>query len=424
MLNDPNSLENRDPGFIKKLTSILDSTLRPYHRTEVRGLSRVPRSDGLIYVGNHNGYPYMSDAWLLTSALFNEYGMSRYPYILMHELPLKLPLLNQLFTRYGCVRASGQCATSVLDRGIPLLVYPGADVELMRPHRDRTRVRFNGRTSHVRFALKYGVPIVPVVAVGSHSTAMILDDLPWLAQGLGAKSALGIHAWPLMLSIPWGLTLGPIIPPYLPWPSKIIIEALEPMTWTRTGADGQGRIAECAAQVEQAIESALVRLEAERLAHERPPLAMLRDAVVKALPWIEAHLDELVRWLVAAGARLLGLSGRGEAAKAASSEVMKAASKVASDLRHDVDLFRGMLERSDRKVVAVPVAVAPPAPVPVPVAQVGAKPRFTESQIRDVLAQASRGKSITHVCRETGISASTFYRWRSRQMTAGLAESP
>ncbi|MEO5729525.1 MAG: transposase, partial [Byssovorax sp.] len=90
--------------------------------------------------------------------------------------------------------------------------------------------------------------------------------------------------------------------------------------------------------------------------------------------------------------------------------------------RHDVDLFRGMLERSDRKVVAVPVAVAPPVPVPVP--PVGAKPRFTESQIRDVLAQAKRGKSITHVCRETGISASTFYRWRSRQMMTGLAESP
>ncbi len=357
MLHDPDSLENRDPRFIKKLTSILDSTMAPYHRTEVRGLSRIPRKDGLVYVGNHNGYPYMSDAWLFTAALFNEYGMSRYPYILMHELPLKLPLLNPLFTRYGCVRASGQNAARVLDRGIPLLVYPGADVELMRPHRDRTRLRFNGRTSHIRLAMKYGVPIVPVVSVGSHSTAVILDDLPWVAQAIGAKSKLGINAWPLILSIPWGLTLGPFIPPYIPWPSKIIIETLEPMGWAPEGAGtgSQSRIAECAAQVEQAIVSALARLEAERITQERPPLEMVKDAAAKTLQWLEAHLEDLVRWLVAAGTRLLGLSGGREAQRTA--DPVNVTPQVAHDLRHDVNLFREMLGRTERSTVAVPVAV-------------------------------------------------------------------
>lgn len=364
MLNDPDSLENRDPRFIKRISTILDSTMAPYHRTEVRGLSRIPRQDGLIYIGNHNGYPYMQDAWLFTAALFNEYGMSRFPYILMHELPLKLPLLNQLFTRYACLRASAQSATRVLDRGIPLLVYPGADVELLRPHREKTRLRFNGRTSHIRFAMKYGVPIVPVVSVGSHSTAMILDDLPWLAQAIGAKSKLGINAWPLMLSIPWGLTLGPFIPPYLPWPSKIIIETLEPMVWTQhgAGADSPSRVAECAAQVEQAILSALARLEAERLTHERPPLDVVKAAAARTLRWIEEHLDELVRWIVAAGQRLLGWSwsGKGEEQRAPSSaSAAKTASQLADEVQHDVKLFRQMLEQSQRN--AAPAAGPPQA---------------------------------------------------------------
>lgn len=433
MLNDPDSLENRDPRFIKRITSILDSTMAPYHRTEVRGLSRIPRQDGLIYIGNHNGYPYMSDAWLFTAALFNEYGMSRFPYILMHELPLKLPLLNQLFTRYACLRASGQSAVRVLERGIPLLVYPGADVELMRPYRERSRLRFNGRTSHIRFAMKYGVPIVPVVSVGSHSTAMILDDLPWLAQAIGAKSRLGINAWPLMLSIPWGLTLGPVIPPYLPWPSKIIIETLEPMVWTQpgAGADSSSRVAECAAQVEQAILSALARLETERLTHERPPLDVVKAAAARTLRWIEEHLDELVRWIAAVGQRLLGWSSRGEEQRA-SSGAAKTASHLADDVQHDVKLFRQMLERSGRS--AAPAAGSPPATVAraatpparprAAAAAAATSPRFTASQIQEALEQASHGKSVPEVCRERGISASTFYRWRSRHLPAVAAGPP
>ncbi|WP_437311147.1 1-acyl-sn-glycerol-3-phosphate acyltransferase [Sorangium sp. So ce388] len=416
MLNDPDSLENRDPRFIKRLTSVLDSTMAPYHRTEVRGLSRIPRQDGLIYVGNHNGYPYMSDFWLFTAALFNEYGISRFPYVLAHKLTIKLPLLNQIFTRYGCVRASGQCAGRVLERGFPLLLYPGAEVELMRPHRERTRLRFNGRTSHIRLAMKYGVPIVPVVSVGSHSTAMILDDLPWLADAIGAKSKLGINAWPLMLSIPWGLTLGPFIPPYIPWPSRILIEVLEPMVWAPQGAgpESERHIAACAAQVEQAIVSALARLEAERMTQERPPLEVLKGAFMKALSWIEAHIDALSRWLVEAGTRLLGLSGRGEAQRAAPSDLVKVASQLAQDVRHDVDLLREMQRRSERNAAAVSRRTT--------ATRAARKPRFTEREINEILAQARKGKSVQHVCDELGISASTFYRWRS-QHTGRLVHS-
>lgn len=399
LLNDADSLENRDSQFIQKLAVLLDATMAPYHRTEVRGLGRVPRQDGLVYVGNHNGYPYMSDAWLFTSALFNEYGMSRTPYILMHELPLRLPLLNQLFTRKGCIRASGQNASRVLERGIPLLVYPGADVELMRPHRDRTRLRFNGRTSHIRLAIKYGVPIVPVVSVGSHSTAMILDDLPWLAQAIGAKSALGINAWPLMLSFPWGLTLGPFIPPYIPWPSKIIIEVLEPMTFSKEGAESASFVAACAAQVEQAVVQALARLEAERMTLERPPLHVLKDAATKALAWLSAHLDELLDWMIAAGTRLVGLKNGAS---------VKPSVEVVGDLRRDADLFRDMLSRASATPEETPPAPAAPA------TPLGRKPRFTERQILEILEQTKHGKPVSHVCRESGISASTLYRWRSQ----------
>ena len=42
------------------------------------------------------------------------------------------------------------------------------------------------------------------------------------------------------------------------------------------------------------------------------------------------------------------------------------------------------------------------------------KSRFTDSQIMAVLKQAEGGTPIPELCREHGISAATFYKWRSK----------
>jgi 1-acyl-sn-glycerol-3-phosphate acyltransferase len=236
-------------------------------------MDRIPKNHGVIYVGNHNGYPYMTEAFIFTSAVFDHLGMDRFPYILMHDLPLRLPLANQFFTSYGCVRASQDNAVRALELDEPLLIYPGGDLELMRPHRDRTRLKFQGRTGHIRLALKYNKPIVPVVAVGGHSTALIVDDLCWLADAIDPKRKLRVGAWPLMLSVPWGLTLGPFIPPYVPWPSKIIVEVLDPIvfpTASSVGASDKAWVQECARRLERTMEDALTRLEAERIGKHAP----------------------------------------------------------------------------------------------------------------------------------------------------------
>lgn len=42
------------------------------------------------------------------------------------------------------------------------------------------------------------------------------------------------------------------------------------------------------------------------------------------------------------------------------------------------------------------------------------KSRFTEEQIIAVLKEAEAGAKVTELCRTHGISANTFYRWRSK----------
>ena len=42
------------------------------------------------------------------------------------------------------------------------------------------------------------------------------------------------------------------------------------------------------------------------------------------------------------------------------------------------------------------------------------KSRFTEAQIMGVLRQAEGGLPVPELCRELGISAATFYKWRAK----------
>jgi putative transposase len=40
--------------------------------------------------------------------------------------------------------------------------------------------------------------------------------------------------------------------------------------------------------------------------------------------------------------------------------------------------------------------------------------RFTDSQIMQILKQVEAGSPVPELCREHGMSAATFYKWRSK----------
>lgn len=263
--HDIDAIDNRDEAALRWMARLVERTLEPYHRAEVRGVERIP-SGGALYVGNHNSFAYMPDTYVFVLAAYRRFGMDAVPYGLMHEVLLRFPIVNQIMSPLGAVRASHENGERLLRAGKKVLVYPGGDVDALRPFRDRDRIVFDGRDGFVRLALRTAVPIVPVVAAGAHSTFVIVDDMRWLADWIGARTKLRLKAWPLTLSIPWGVTLGPTFP-FIPFPSKILIEVLDPIVFTRTGAAAAADddyVSRCVHHVKTLMQGALTRLAAER----------------------------------------------------------------------------------------------------------------------------------------------------------------
>ena len=259
-LDDPS---NRDPKRIERWM-FLAPLVKRYFRAEVRGLERIP-SGAALYVGNHNGGLVIPDTFIFCGAVLQKRGIEDLPYGLGHEVAFKLPVIHQVFAPLGALRASHEAAARVFSRGAKALVYPGGDLDAMRPYRHRHRIVFGGRRGYIRLALRHDVPIVPVVAAGAHGVFVVIDDLRWLARLLGADRWLRVKVWPLSLSIPWGLTLGP--PPlFIPLPRHIIVESLAPIRFERSGdeaAADEAYVAACAARVEAEMQEALTRLAAE-----------------------------------------------------------------------------------------------------------------------------------------------------------------
>jgi len=261
---DIDSLDNYSVDTVDKLCRYLKPILRAWFRPEVRGLERIPEGAGM-YVANHSGGIITPDSFAFACALHETRGPAHMPFGLGHDA-IDWPIVNQLLVPLGAVRASHENAHRLFAKGKKVLVYPGGDVDNMRPYRHRHRIVFGGRMGYVKLALRERVPIIPVVGCGGHSTFIVIDDMRWLASALRIDKIFRSRVWPLTLSIPWGITLG-VLPFYIPYPSKLLMEVLEPIHFEGTGPEATEDakyVRQCANRVEDAMQTTLTRLAKER----------------------------------------------------------------------------------------------------------------------------------------------------------------
>lgn len=251
--SDPTSF---DPAAVAQVLRFASRFIGPgrYFDLDVRGMEHVPPKPVMV-VSNHSGGTSIPDVWGFGFAWYQRFGIDRPIHPLAHEIILSTRTTARFFGRIGVLRASRGIAGEVLTRwGRDLLVMPGGDVDTWRPYRDRWKVQFGGRTGYARSAILAGVPIVPVANAGAHETLMVLTDGRKLARRIGLHQLTRANVFPVSLSFPWGLTIGPW--PHLPIPARLRYRFGAPIA-TPALAPGEEPSAEMIADVDAAVRAAV-----------------------------------------------------------------------------------------------------------------------------------------------------------------------
>ena len=115
---------------------------RFWFRPTVSGWDHVP--DGpFLCVANHSGYGVMEILTLLC-LWTRRFGLSRPVVGLAHDIGLWWPF-RLVVRRIGGVRASSAAGLLPLAQGFPVLVFPGGDLDALRPFTDGARHHPAGR---------------------------------------------------------------------------------------------------------------------------------------------------------------------------------------------------------------------------------------------------------------------------------------
>lgn len=253
----------RDPDFLKILLPLMELFNR-YFDSEVRGFENVPSEGPMLLVGNHSGGILVPDTTALISAWYRERGLDSALVGLALDAVFAVPGMKTLMRKLGEIPANPENAAEALDAGATVLVYPGGAHEAFRPWADRNRIDFGGHKGFVRLALRKQVPAVPVVGHGGHETTIVLTRGEWLAKHLGMER-LRLHIAPMLVQVPWGISL-PIIPG-IPLPAKITVQICPPPDWSHLGpdaADDPEVVDRCYEEITGVMQSALTQLAEER----------------------------------------------------------------------------------------------------------------------------------------------------------------
>ncbi len=240
--------------------------LARYHRLEVRDIERIPRDGPALLVGNHNGGLNPVDGLFLVH-YYRTLGYDRPVYILAHDILFRVKKMAEVLESVGIIRARKGQARELLEAGHKVLVFPGGDIESMRPFKNRSKIVLAERQGFIKLAQRAGAPIVPVVSAGAHETMLVLSQGTRIARLLNLPRFARLNSLPLLLAAPWGLLWGPTCAlPYLPLPAKITVQIGEPIAVDRCDEpEASEHTAQIYRKVEQTMQSTLDDLYNERL---------------------------------------------------------------------------------------------------------------------------------------------------------------
>jgi len=173
-----------------------------YFRYRCEGFEHLPETSSLI-AGYHGRPAY--DMFLLLDLIRRR--RHREVYGITHRTMFKRPRMASLFRAFGLYDGNDAETAEIVRLGDHVAVLPGGTRECFRSSRVLYRVDWGQRRGYLKFAVRHGLPIVPVAASGVDEFFRIYGD-----GYRNGKRFFGTDLIPLCLPLgrggvpfPWGL---------------------------------------------------------------------------------------------------------------------------------------------------------------------------------------------------------------------------
>jgi len=189
-----------------------------WFRMEFDGWENLPDPPVLL-VGIHSGAPFVWDAWTVGVQWWRRFGQDRPLHGTAHDALMAMPLIGRYFRAMGVLPAAPDSVATALAEGRDVAVWPGGEVDSLRPWSERDQANLAGRKGFVKMAIRAGVPIVPIATVGGADAMPVLVRGDQLSRALRLDKLLRLKVFPIAVSLPWGI--APAALPQFPLPAKI-----------------------------------------------------------------------------------------------------------------------------------------------------------------------------------------------------------
>ncbi|MGH3676981.1 MAG: lysophospholipid acyltransferase family protein [Mycobacterium sp.] len=197
-----------------------------WFRMEMDGWENLPESPVLL-VGIHSGAPFVWDAWTVGVQWWRRFGQDRPLHGTAHDALMAIPVIGKYFRAMGVLPAAPDSMATALAAGRDVAVWPGGEVDSLRPWHERDRANLAGRKGFVKMAIRAGVPIVPIATVGGADAMPVLIRGDRVSQLLRLDKLLRLKVFPVAISLPWGV--APAALPQFPLPAKIRTRLMPPV---------------------------------------------------------------------------------------------------------------------------------------------------------------------------------------------------
>ena len=220
------SLEGPDSGFMDAQKYFWNPLMDYWFRMEIEGWENVPEPPAL-FIGIHSGAPFVWDAWTVGVQWWRRFGDERPLHGTAHDALMAMPLIGTYFRKMGVLPAAPDSIAAALAEGHDVALWPGGEIDSLRPWVKRDEAILAGRMGFVRLAIKSRVPIVPISTVGGPDSMPVLATGRRLAKALQLDKFARLKMFPIAISAPWGI--GPALLPEIPLPTKIRTAFQEPV---------------------------------------------------------------------------------------------------------------------------------------------------------------------------------------------------